>query len=371
MHCASCSANVERTLSGIVGVQKAHVNLALEEALVEYDDRKVKIETLHKAITDIGFSIRETIHLEEDEHIKRMHIAKQRMILSWVITFIVLLFMIPHMAFSSSIIGHKTDAWIMFMLSLFTMAVPARHVYISAYKSASSGNSNMDVLIALGTISSLMVSPLSLFIHSISPHDFAGIAAMILSFHLTGRYLENRAKGKASEAIRKLINLGAKTALMLVDGVEKEVPVHKITNGDVFIVKPGSKIPTDGIIISGSSTIDESIATGESMPVLRMEGDSVLGATINLDGYFQASATKVGSETFLAQVIKMVSEAQHSKVPIQLLADRVTAIFVPAIIAITLVVFSAWVFAPESMSIIAQKITAIIPLNLQIGRAHV
>lgn len=364
MHCASCSANVEKALHALPGVSKAHVNLALEEAMVEYDERKLPQDKIFAGITALGFSVRETLHLGEDEHIRKMLEARRRMAISWVITALVVIFMIPHMLFKTSILGHNTDAWVMFALSLAAMLFPARYVYVSAFKSLSSGVANMDVLIALGTIASLLVSPLSLVVKGISPHDFAGIAAMILSFHLTGRYLENRARGKASEAIRKLISLGAKTALILEDGIEKEVPVHRIKHGDIFIVKPGSKVPTDGIISSGTSSLDESIATGESMPVTRSVGDPVLGATINLDGYFQAKASKVGSETFLAQVIKLVSEAQHSKVPIQLLADRITAVFVPIIMVLALAVFALWMIFPSMMQMVAIAIHSVVPLSL-------
>ncbi|HQQ68170.1 MAG TPA: heavy metal translocating P-type ATPase [Candidatus Cloacimonadota bacterium] len=365
MHCASCSANVEKALSALPGVYKAHVNLALEEAMVEYDERKLKQDRIFASITSLGFSVRDTLHLGEDEHIRKMHEAFRRMLISWVITALVIVFMIPHMLLKTSILGHFADAWVMFALSLIAMLIPARHVYVSAFKSLASGIANMDVLIALGTIASLLVSPLSLAVKSISPHDFAGIAAMILSFHLTGRYLENRARGKASQAIRKLISLGAKTALILAeDGSEKEIPIHKIKTGDIFIVKPGSKVPTDGVIVSGTSSLDESIATGESLPVNRSVGDPVLGATINLDGYFQAKALKVGSETFLAQVIKLVSEAQHSKVPIQLLADKITAIFVPIIMVLAAAVFAIWLILPGFMQSVALAITAIIPLSL-------
>lgn len=365
MHCASCSANVEKALSALPGVAKAHVNLALEEAMVEYDERKLKQERIFASITSLGFSVRDTLHLGEDEHIRKMHEAFRRMLISWVITALVIVFMIPHMLLKTSILGHSADAWVMFALSLIAMLIPARYVYISAFKSLASGIANMDVLIALGTIASLLVSPVSLVVKSISPHDFAGIAAMILSFHLTGRYLENRARGKASQAIRKLISLGAKTALILAeDGSEKEISIHKIKAGDVFIVKPGTKVPTDGVIVSGTSSLDESIATGESMPITRSVGDPVLGATINLDGYFQAKALKVGSETFLAQVIKLVSEAQHSKVPIQLLADKITAIFVPIIMVLAAAVFLLWLIVPDFMQSVALAITTIIPLSL-------
>lgn len=364
MHCASCSANVERNLNDLKGISTAHVNLALEEAMVEFDERKVNKDEIFKSITDLGFSIRESVHLGEDEHIKKMHDARRGMTFSWIITAMVMVFMIPHMFPGAHGIFGAADAWIMFGLSLIAVIFPARHVYVSAVKSIKGGAANMDVLIALGTLSSLAVAPLSLFVANIRAHDFSGIAAMIISFHLTGRYLESRARGKASEAIRKLISLGAKTAIIIEDGVEQEVPIHKIKSGDVFIVKPGSKVPTDGVIVSGTSSLDESIATGESMPVTREEGDAVLGATINLDGYFQARATRVGSDTFLSQVIKMVSEAQHSKVPIQLLADKVTAIFVPVVIVLALVVFSSWMIFPNFMHTIAAFITSFIPLSL-------
>jgi len=364
MHCASCSSNVEKSLNSLPGVSSAAVNLALEEAFVDYDERKLKQEEIFKSITDLGFKVRESVHLDEDEQIKKMHIARKRMTFSWIITGIVVILMVPHMFFGGKIFGHVADAWLMFALSLIAILIPARHVYISAYRSVLSRAANMDLLIALGTLASLLVSPLSLIVKEISAHDFAGIAAMILSFHLTGRYLESRARGKASEAIRKLISLGAKTAILLVDGEEKEVPVNRIKTGDIFIVKPGTKVPTDGEIISGTSSLDESIATGESMPVTRTIKDPVLGATINLDGYFQARATKVGSETFLSQVIKMVSDAQHSKVPIQLLADKVTAIFVPVILVLAVLVFSSWLIFPSFMSTVAAFIYSYIPLTL-------
>lgn len=364
MHCASCSSNVEKALSALPGVKQAHVNLALEEAMVDYDERKIKPEVFEKTISSLGFSVRENLFIGDDEHILRMHQARRRMILAWVITALVIVFMLPHMVFKSTILGHKADAWVMFSLSLIAMLFPARGVYISAFKSLRSGNANMDVLIALGTIASMAVSPLSVIVKSISVHDFAGIAAMILAFHLTGRYLENRARGKASEAIRKLINLGAKTALILEDGIQKEIPIHKIKVGDVFIVKPGAKVPTDGSVAAGTSSLDESIATGESLPVTRTVGDPILGGTINLDGYLEATAVKVGNETFLAQVIRMVSEAQHAKVPIQMLADRITAIFVPVILVLALTVFLLWMLLPGVMGSIAAVISGIIPLRM-------
>lgn len=349
MHCAACSARTEKALSQMPGVVSANVNLALEEAALVYDDRKVSAKDFQETISKLGFSVREDISIGDDEQIASLQAAKNKMIVAWVLTVIVTVLMIPHMAFHAAIFGHKADAWLMFALSLIAMLFPARSVYISAWKSLRSKGANMDVLIAMGTIASLLVAPLSLVVSGISAHSFAGIAAMIIAFHLTGRYLEHRARGKASEAIRKLLNLGAKTALVLVDGVETEVAVHKLKPGDVFIVKPGMKIATDGIITKGSSSVDESMATGESMPVVHKEGDNVLGATINLDGYLEVKASKVGADTFLAQVIRMVSEAQHSKVPIQLLADKITSVFVPIVLVLAAVVFTLWMLFPVQL----------------------
>lgn len=356
MHCASCSARTEKALAQMPGVISAHVNLALEEASIVYDDRKVKQADFRSTVEKLGFSLREQLVLDDEDQVLAMQHSRKLMLVSWVITVLVTVLMIPHMVFGKPIIGHIADAWLMFGLSLLAMLYPARTVYISAWKSVRSGGANMDVLIAMGTISSLLVAPLSLVLKGISVHSFAGIAAMIISFHLTGRYLEHSARGKASEAIRKLLNLGAKTALVRVDGVETEIPVHKLKIGDVFIVKPGAKIPTDGIIVAGESAVDESMATGESMPVAHKVGDMVLGATMNLDGYMEVQATVVGADTFLAQVIKLVSEAQHSKVPIQLLADKITAVFVPIVLLLALVVFSAWMLFPSVLMGIAQSI---------------
>jgi len=364
MHCAACSARAEKALSQMPGVSKANVNLAMEEASLVYDDRKLAVKDFADTISKLGFSVREQAIIDDTQQQKQMQQTRSKMLFSWVLTALVTILMLPHMLSGTAIFSHAADAWLMFTLSLIAILFPAHGVYVSAWKSVKSGGANMDVLIAMGTLASLLVAPLSLVVKGISPHSFAGIAAMIISFHLTGRYLEARAKGKASEAIRKLLNLGAKTALVRIDGQETEIPIHKLQKGDVFLVKPGTKIPTDGMIISGESTVDESMATGEAMPPLRKTGDQVLGGTINLDGFLEVQATQVGSETFLAQVIKLVSEAQHSKVPIQLLADRVTAIFVPVVLILAALVFLFWLLFPGFMFTVATAIHSLLPLKL-------
>ena len=366
MHCASCSARAEKALSQLKGVSEANVNLALEEAYIVYDDKQLTLADFKQAIEKLGFKVKETEADKESEQIRQMQVAKKKMGLSWLITALVLLLMIPDMVLGRVIISEQMDAWLMVILSLLALIFPARQVYLSAYKSVKSGTANMDVLIAMGTIASLLAAPLSLFIKDIAANSFAGIAAMIISFHLTGRYLEAKAKGTASEAIRKLIGLGAKTAIVLEAGTEKEIPISRLKVGDIFIVKPGAKIPTDGVVIKGSSLVDESMATGESLPVTKKPNDNVLGATINLDGYLEVQATKIGKETFLAQVIQMVNEAQHSKVPIQLLADKITAIFVPVVLCLAVIVFAVWMLFPDTMQNIASVIISVIPLQVPV-----
>lgn len=339
MHCAACSARVEKALSSLKGVISASVNLGLEEASLEYDDRYLKVEDIVKTIESLGYSVRESIILTEDEQIQKVQIARKNMIQMWIIAIIVMAIMLIMMASHEMPSWHKAANWIIFSLTILGMCFPARKVYISAFKAISTGGTNMDVLIAIGTIASLLVVPLSLIVNGIRADDFSGIAAMILAFHLTGRYLETKARGQASSAIRKLINLGAKTALVLIDDEEKEIPVHKLKVGDIFLVKAGAKVPADGIIIEGSANLDESIATGESLPVYRQAGDRVLGATLNLDGFIKVQAERVGKDSFLAQVVKLVEEAQNSKVPVQLLADKIISVFVPVVLTLSILTF--------------------------------
>jgi Cu+-exporting ATPase len=204
----------------------------------------------------------------------------------------------------------------------------------------------MDTLIALGTGVALLTGPASFFI---PVANYAGVAAMIMAFHMTGRYVEESAKGRASQAIRKLLELGAKTAQVMRDGSEIEIPIDEVVVGDVMVVRPGEKIPTDGRVLEGNSAVDESMATGESMPVNKHPGDEAIGATVNQEGLLKIEATKVGKDTFLSQVIKLVEECQGSKVPIQEFADRVTGVFVPVVIGIAVVTLLAWLLVPSLM----------------------
>jgi P-type Cu+ transporter len=365
MHCASCSASVEKALSKTPGVFLASVNLPLEEASIEFEDSKVSPGKLRQVILDTGFQVRELpeedeTSEQEDIYVKAQRQAFHRMVTGWGLTIIVMFLMVAHMYFGIMLLNsHYITILTISALSLATMLIPAHQVYVSAFKSVRHGSANMDVLIALGTIAAVITGPLSLLI---KVSDFSGIAAMIIAFHLTGRYLESRAKGKASEAIRKLMNLGAKTAILLKGNEEHEIPVSRIKMGDLLVVKPGAKIPTDSVVMEGVSSVDESMATGEAMPVTRKEGDAVLGATINQDGRLIIQAVKVGKDTFLAQIVKLVKEAQHSKVPIQVLADKVTGVFVPIVLVLAGLTFVAWYFFPDKLQQISMMLSQYIPL---------
>jgi Cu+-exporting ATPase len=231
----------------------------------------------------------------------------------------------------------------MIVLAAPVLFYPGWNTYKSATNAITHLTANMDVLILLGTLASFLTGPTSFF----TPiANYAGVAAMIMSFHLTGRYIEAKAKGRASQAIRRLLELEAKTARIIQDGKEVEVPIDEVEVGNVMVVRPGEKIPTDGIVIEGESGIDESMATGESIPVQKKIGDEVIGATINQRGLLNIRATKIGKDTFLSQVIKMVEEAQGSKVPIQEFADRVTSYFVPTVLLLASLTVVLWLAFP-------------------------
>jgi len=256
-----------------------------------------------------------------------------------------------------------------FNLGMILLALPVlfwvgRRTYRSGLTAVLHGYANMDTLIALGTGASLLTGPASFFF---PVANYAGVSAMIMAFHLTGRYVEETAKGRASQAIRKLLELGAKTARVVRDGHEVEVPIEEVLVGDVMVIRPGEKIPTDGTVIEGESAVDESMATGESMPVNKHPSDEAIGATVNQEGLLKVRATKVGKDTFLAQVVKLVEECQGTKVPIQEFADRVTGVFVPVVIGIAVLTLLAWVFVPGLMQPLGQAGSLLPWVNPNLG----
>ncbi|MBC7234507.1 MAG: copper ion binding protein, partial [Chloroflexi bacterium] len=306
MTCAACVRHVGRALSRTEGVLSANVNLATERATVEYLPSVTSLEALKKAVADAGYQVleldgQELLGQETDLEAQKMKLARQRMWIAWAFTIPVIVIMLLHMLFGLTWPSMMAVEVVLMALSLPVLLWPGFQTFRSAWSSLTHGSANMDVLIAMGTAASWISGPLSLLT---ALSSYAGVAAMIMAIHLTGRYVEASAKGRASQAIRKLLQLGAKTAHILVDGQEYEVPLSQVRVGDIMIVRPGDKIPTDGVVLSGESAVDESMATGESMPVAKAPGDQVIGATVNQGGLLQVQATRVGADTFLAQVVR-------------------------------------------------------------------
>lgn len=371
MHCASCVNSVQQMLERLEDVEETSVNLATETATVTYAGN-LTMDDFEEAVARAGYSLlreestsgqskAEAKQQREQEKLAR---AKSNMWWSWALTIPIMLWMIPEMIWSYAFPGERSFQLGMIALSTAVIVVPGWETIRSAWKSTKNMTPNMDVLIAMGALAALSTGGVAL-LHQfgLAPpfHSFAGIAGMIMAFHLTGRYIETKAKGRASDAIQKLMTLEAKEATIERDGEEIQIPVQDLQPGDVMVVRPGEKIPTDGEVIKGKSSVDESIATGESMPVEKKEGDEVIGATLNKNGVLKIKATKVGKDTFLNQVIRMVEEAQGSRVPIQEFADRITGIFVPVVLGVAMATLGLWLLFPGFFGSIATWAAGFLP----------
>ncbi len=375
MHCASCSASVERALNRIDGVASANVNLATEKATVRLVPQQVSLDDLRAAVEDAGFGVatieragaerrlaRERQRLEEDQ--LKVDQARDRMKWAWVFTAPIMAWMIPDMVF-----GMMWPSPLVFNLGMIILAAPVLFIWgrptlVAGFKSLVNRTPTMDTLIAIGASVAFATGFVTVAYNlGFAPKllNYAGVGAMIMAIHLTGRYVETKARGRTSAAIQKLLSLEARTARVEREGEEVEVSIEEVEVGDVMVVRPGEKIPTDGVVIGGRSSVDESLATGESMPVGKGEGDPVIGATINKEGLLKIRATGVGEDTFLAHVIRMVEEAQGTKVPIQEFADRVTAVFVPTVLAVATATFLAWLIFPSFFAGIAGWASAFLP----------
>ncbi|MEM0216942.1 MAG: heavy metal translocating P-type ATPase [Candidatus Bathyarchaeia archaeon] len=356
MSCATCAARIEANLRKLNGVKSVSVNLATKRAVVEYIPELVSILDLRKIIEELGYKV-ETEE-EVDIYIEEMNRARRRMLLAWACTFPIIAWMIPDMLFGvtwPNLLIYNMGVIIFSIPVLFWAGLPT---YRSALRVMVHKGVNMDVLIAMGTLIAFLTGPASLY----TPlFNYSGVSAMIMAFHLTGRFFEAKAKGRASEAIRRLIRLEAKSARILVDGVEKDVPIQDVKVGDVMVIRPGEKIPADGVVIDGESFVDESMVTGESMPVYKKPGDNVIGGTINQGGLLKVAATRVGKDTFLSQVIRVVEECQGTKVPIQEFADKIIQYFVPVVLLIALSAFFLWMFFPENMKALSRWAASILP----------
>ncbi|MCK5328040.1 MAG: heavy metal translocating P-type ATPase [Candidatus Latescibacteria bacterium] len=361
MSCASCAQTIEKTLRKATGVIEVNVNFATEKASISYDPNVLDLQGIKKIVQDTGY---EVLGLEgeeadeEDEALRRMREAKRKMTFAWSLTLPIMLWMLPEMLFGRAFPNRTVFDLGMIVLALPVIFWAGWETLRSAWLSLSHRSANMDVLIGMGTTAALLTGP-AVFFSAIE--NYAGVSAMIMAFHLTGRYVEAKAKGRASQAIKKLLELGAKTARILVDGEEREVPIEEVRVGDLMVVRPGEKIPADGEVIEGKSAVDESMATGESMPVKKRVGDEVIGATINQQGALKVKATKVGADTFLSQVIKLVQECQGTKVPIQAFADRVTGTFVPVVLGIAVLTFLSWLLFPGAFKTVGTWASSFIP----------
>ncbi len=339
---------LEKALQQLEGVLDAQVNFASEHARIKYIPTVVSQADLRRAVFAAGFEAVETGGEAEDaeQKARQAEIDEQKRFLIIGLIFTVPLFLLA-MGRDLGLLGMWAHApwmhWVMLALATPVQFYVGRQYYLGAYKALRNRTANMDVLIAMGTSAAYFYS-LPIVFGWLEGHVYFETAAVIITLIKLGKYLEARAKGRTSEAIKKLMSLRAKTARIERDGQEMEVPVEEVRVGDIVLVRPGEKIPVDGVVIEGRSAVDESMLTGESLPVEKTIGDQVIGATLNKLGMIKFEATRVGKETALAQIIRLVEEAQGSKAPIQKLADRVSAVFVPAVILIALMTFLVWYF---------------------------
>ena len=349
MTCAVCAQTIEEVVGELDGVLSATVNLVTERLSVRYDPQKVRVAQIKKAVQDAGYEVLEAQTLDVEREMRERETSRQRALLVLSLSLAV-----PTMLVM--LLMDFTDLWHHFLMEwgnliMFALATPVQFIagyqfYIGAYKAMRNRSANMDTLIAVGTSAAYFYSVAVMFFPGLVTleHVYFDSSAMIIALILFGKYLEAKAKGSTSEAIKRLMGLQARTARIMRDGQEVEVSTDELDVGDVMIIRPGEKVPTDAVVLEGRSSVDESIITGESIPVSKEEGSALIGATINKNGLLKARATKVGKDTALAQIVKLVEDAQVSKAPVQRVADRVAAVFVPAVITIALAAFLIWFF---------------------------
>jgi len=351
MHCASCVRLIERALSKTEGIAQANVNLATDQATVTYDPDKVSDQQIQTAVENVGYKAmlneeKKSEDEEKKEKQKELRDLRNKVIVSLVLGGLILLGSFPGlMNFAPSFL---TNSWLQLLLAIPVQFWAGLTFYKATIPALRHRTANMDTLVALGTTVAFGYSSVvTIFPHvvqsiGITPTPYFDTSSIIIGLILLGRYFEAKAKAGTSEAIKKLIGLQAKTARLLRDGKEIDIPIDQVQIGDIIRVRPGEKIPVDGIIVEGESSIDESMLTGESIPVDKTKGDSVVGATINKTGTFTYKANKVGQGTVLSQIIKLVQEAQGSKAPIQRIADLISSYFVPVVIMLALLTFVVW-----------------------------
>lgn len=380
MHCASCASIIERTLKKVDGVESAEVNYGTETAKLALDESKTNPHDLSKGIEPLGYSLsipesHSSMHsmsahdmgMSEDEHAAHLGLnqtkqeklaeiadMKTKVMSAIPLAIFSIFVMVWDILAQFKVISAMPYVWSEFFhhilpaFATYVLFVVGKPYLLGVYRFLRYGKANMDTLIGIGTLAaylySLMIAaletPLRPYLNV--EQSYYDVTIVVITFIALGKYLEAKSKLKTGDAIEKLLNLQAKTALVIRNGKEVEIPIDQVVHGEIIVVKPAGKIPVDGMLVDGSSFVDESMVTGEPMPVKKESGDSVVAGTINTSGVFTFKATKVGSETLLAQIIKMVEEAQGSKAPIQALADKISSVFVPIVLVVAVLALDAW-----------------------------
>jgi Cu+-exporting ATPase len=376
MTCANCVAAVERNTKKVPGVIDAAVNFASEKVTVFYDPAAVNVQTLSSAVIErirkAGYDVPET-RTDQDEGDAEAAARKAEVRHQWKRFIVGIGFSLPLFLMSMGrdfhLLGNWSHAawvnWLFWMLATPVQFYVGRDYYVGGYRSLRNGSANMDVLVAMGSsvayfYSIAVLVAYTLGSHTLGHHVYFETSAVIITLIVLGKLLEARAKGHTSEAIKKLMGLQPKTARVLRDNKEIDIPIADVVSGDIVMVRPGEKIPVDGVVIDGYSTVDESTITGESLPVDRKTGDTVIGATMNKQGLLKVKATKIGKETALARIIKLVEQAQGSKAPIQRVVDRVSAYFVPFVIGAAFLVLVTWLLSGAGFVPALIRLTAVL-----------
>ena len=371
MHCASCSSMIEKTFKKIDGVESVEVNYGTEKAKISFDSSKISSQALSKHIEPLGYSLMlptaEEMGMSADEHAAHLGLnqskkekleeiagMRAKVISAIPLTVISIFIMGWDILAQFKLVASPTGAlenffnYLLPLMAVYMLLVVGRPYLLGFYRFLRYGKANMDTLIGIGTSVAFLYSfiitafeePLRQYVNV--EYTYYDVTIIVIAFITLGKYLEARAKVKTGDAIEKLLNLQAKTAIVIREGKEQEVSINEVVHDDLIVVKPGERIPVDGTVTDGSSFIDESMITGEPMPIEKNIGDTVVAGTINTTGSFVFKATKVGSETLLAHIIKMVEEAQGSRAPIQALADKISAVFVPIVLVLAFVTLGAW-----------------------------
>ena len=350
MTCAACSSRIERVLNKMDGIDQANVNLALEHASVIYNPDMTDVATIIARIEKLGYGAFQEVDQQETEDIRERESRHQliKFIAAAVLSLPLLWTMVAHFSLTSFLPmpALLMNPWLQLLLATPVQLIIGWQFYVGAYKALRNGSANMDVLVVLGTSSAYFYSLYQMLTNH-HEHLYFETSAVLITLILLGKLLESRAKGRSSSAIKSLMGLQAKTAVVIRNDKEQTIPLEEVIKGDIVLIKPGEKIPVDGEMIDGQSAVDESMLTGESLPVDKTAGDMLYGSTINKNGFIHMRATKVGKETALAQIIKVVSDAQGSKAPIQRLADKISSVFVPVVIGLALLAGIIWYVAVD------------------------